>query len=50
MLTRVALGLAMMMLGRLRAKKGQDLVQLDRFGYAFTFALSMALIRFFWAR
>jgi hypothetical protein len=48
-LTPVAVGLMMMMLGRFRAKNAQALVQLDRFGYAFTFALSMALIRYFCA-
>ena len=47
--TSVAIGLVMTALGRLRARKGQELVRLDRFGYAFTFALSVALIRFFWA-
>ena len=48
-LTPVALGFAMMLLGRIRLKKGQDLVRLDRFGYALTFAFAMALVRYVWA-
>ena len=49
-LTPVAVGIIMAFLGRLRAKKGASLVQLDHFGYAFTFAFAMALVRYFWAR
>ena len=33
-LTPLFLGAVMMMIGRLRQKRGQDLVKLDRFGYA----------------
>jgi len=47
--TPVALGFAMMLVGRIRLKKGQDLVRLDRFGYAFVFAFAMALVRYIWA-
>ncbi len=47
--TPVLAGGAMMLLGRLRAKKGQDLVRLDRFGYGFLFAFTMALVRYNWA-
>ena len=47
--TPVACGLFMMLVGRIRLKKGQDLVRLDRFGYAFVFAFVMALVRFAWA-
>lgn len=47
--TPVAVGLVMMMIGRARLKKGQSLVRLDQFGYAFTFAFAMALVRFIWA-
>jgi hypothetical protein len=39
----------MMLLGWFRLKKGQELVRLDRFGYAFVFAFAMALVRFIWA-
>ena len=49
-LTPVAVGVAMALLGRLRARKGAPLVQLDHFGYAFTFAFAMALVRFVWAK
>ena len=47
--TPVALGLVMMLIGKIRLKKGQDLVRLDQFGYAFVFAFAMALVRFIWA-
>ena len=46
--TPVVIGLVMMLVGRLRAKRGQDLVRLDRFGYAFLFAFAMGLVRFVW--
>ena len=39
----------MVLVGRVRQKKGQNLVRLDRFGYAFVFAFAMALVRFIWA-
>ncbi|WP_260928177.1 hypothetical protein [Novosphingobium sp. 9] len=42
-------GAMMMGLGRFRARKGQALVRLDRFGYAFLFAFAMALTRYNWA-
>lgn len=47
--TPLLAGAGMMLLGRLRAKQGQSLVRLDRFGYAFLFAFTMALVRFNWA-
>ena len=47
--TPVALGFAMMFIGKIRSKKGQRLVRLDHFGYGFTFAFAMALVRFMWA-
>lgn len=47
--TPVLVGTGMMLLGRLRERKGQELVRLDRFGYAFLFALSMAAVRYIWA-
>ena len=47
--TPAACGLVMMLVGKIRLKKGQDLVRLDRFGYAFVFAFAMALVRFIWA-
>jgi hypothetical protein len=45
----ILLGLLMMLVAKLRQKKGQDLVRIDRFGYAFVFALAMGLVRFIWA-
>ena len=47
--TPIALGLLMTLIGRFRARKGQDLVRLDQFGYAFVFAFAMAIVRFVWA-
>jgi hypothetical protein len=47
--TPVACGLMMMLVGKLRLKRGQDTVRLDQFGYAFVFAFAMALVRFLWA-
>ncbi len=44
--TPLIAGVAMMLVGRLRDRKGGGLVKLDRFGYAFIFALSMAVIRY----
>ena len=49
-LAPLAIGGIMVLIGRIRAKKGQDLVKLDRFGYAFCFAFAMSLVRFFWAK
>jgi hypothetical protein len=48
-LTPLAAGAVMMLIGRERTKRGQILVKLDRFGYAFVFALSMAVVRYTWA-
>jgi hypothetical protein len=48
-ITPIVIGVIMMMIGKLRDKKGQNLVRLDRFGYAFLFAFAMALTRFIWA-
>jgi len=47
--TPAIVGLIMATIGKARVNKGQNLVRLDRFGYAFVFAFFMALIRFFWA-
>jgi hypothetical protein len=48
-ITPILIGGAMMLIGKVRDKKGQDLVKLDRFGYAFVFAFAMSLVRFIWA-
>ena len=50
LLTPLAAGVSMMLIGKLRDRKGQDLVRLDRFGYAFVFAFSMAIVRYIWAK
>ena len=47
--TPLLLGLMMMLIGKLRQKKGQNLVHIDKFGYAFVFAFIMGLVRFIWA-
>jgi hypothetical protein len=49
LITPLVVGGAMTLIGRLRDKRGQDRVGVDRFGYAFVFALSMAIVRFNWA-
>jgi hypothetical protein len=48
-ITPLIVGGIMMLIGRLRDSKGQTRVGLDRFGYAFVFAFSMAIVRFNWA-
>lgn len=47
--TPILMGLAMMLLGKLRAARGQELMRLDQFGYGFLFAFTMALVRYNWA-
>ena len=49
LITPVIAGAVMMLVGRWRDKRGQERFGIDRFGYAFVFAFSMALIRFNWA-
>ena len=46
LLTPFACGAAMTALGAWRARRGQDLVRLDRFAYGYLFALAMAAVRF----
>jgi hypothetical protein len=45
--TPLLVGEVMRQIGKLRERRGQSLVKLDRFFYAFAFALAMALIRYF---
>lgn len=47
--TPLVIAAIMMFIGKARDRKGQNLVGLDRFGYAFIFAFTMALVRFVWA-
>jgi len=49
LVTPLVAGGVMMLIGRQRSKRGQSLVRLDRFGYAFAFALAMAVVRYIWA-
>jgi hypothetical protein len=49
-LAPLAVGVIMAALGRLRARAGTRLALLDQFGYAFTFALAIALIRYILAK
>ena len=42
-------GGVMALIGQTRLRRGQILVRMDRFGYAFTFAFWMAFVRFLWA-
>jgi len=50
LLTPLAAGAAMAGVGRLRQRRGQALIRLDRFAYGFVFALAMAAIRFIWGK
>ena len=50
LISPIMLGFLMARLGKARAKKRQPVRQLDRFGYAFAFALAMAFVRFRWAK
>lgn len=47
--TPTLMGAMMVLVGKARLKKGQDLIRFDRFGYAFVFAFFMSLVRFIWA-
>jgi hypothetical protein len=49
-LTPLIAGLIMMLVGKVRTARDEELVRLDRFGYAFTFALGMTLMRFYFAK
>lgn len=45
-LTPLAAGLAMMTMGRWRARRGDTRLRIDRFGYGYLFALAMTLVRY----
>lgn len=47
--TPVIAGLLMCLAGRWRARRGQALLRIDRFAYGYLFALSLALVRFWFA-
>lgn len=44
--TPLALGLLMGLIGRWRQRRGQEVLRLDRFAYGYLFALTFALLRF----
>ena len=46
----VLAGLAMNALGNWRRRHDQTIIRLDHFGYAYLFALALAIVRFVWAR
>lgn len=46
LVTPLVAGGVMMLIGRQRGKRGQSIVRLDRFGYAYAFALAMAVVRY----
>jgi hypothetical protein len=48
-ITPIAVGGMMSLMGSWRARRGDDLIRIDRFAYGYLFALSFALIRFFFA-
>ena len=43
-------GLSMAAIGAWRARRGQNLLRMDRFAYGFFFALTMALVRYLGAQ
>lgn len=48
LMTPIAAGLIMALIGAWRRRKDQELIRLDRFSYGFLFAFGMALIRYIW--
>lgn len=47
--TPLATGAVMALLGAQRARRGQTVLRIDRFWYSYLFALALAIVRFFWA-
>jgi hypothetical protein len=45
-MTPLLAGGVMILVGKWRRRRNQELVRLDRFGYAFLFALAMAVVRY----
>ncbi len=46
----IGAGFFMCLVGKWRAKRGEALMRIDRFSYGYLFALSFALIRFYFAK
>lgn len=49
-ITPIAVGLLMCAMGAWRARRGEQLLRIDRFAYGYLFAVSLALVRFAFAR
>lgn len=49
LVTPLAVGLCMAALGSWRARRGQEILRIDRFIYGYLFALTLALVRYLWA-
>ena len=49
LITPIAAGLLMCLMGVWRARRDQPVLRIDRFAYGYVFALSLALIRFWFA-
>jgi hypothetical protein len=45
-LSPIIAGLSMAAIGKWRAKRGQDVLRIDKFAYGYLFALGFALVRF----
>ena len=45
-ITPVAVGVIVALLGKRRVKRGQSMLGIDRFSYGYLFALSLGLVRF----
>jgi hypothetical protein len=50
LLTPIAVGGCMVALGAWRANRGERLLRIDRFSYGYLFALSFAIVRFYFAQ
>lgn len=48
-LAPVAVGLCMVGMGAWRARRGDPILRIDKFSFGYLFALSLALVRFFFA-
>ncbi|MEX0641460.1 MAG: hypothetical protein WD468_02100 [Pirellulales bacterium] len=48
--TPIAVGLLMSAMGAWRARRGEEVLRIDRFSYGYLFALALALIRFYFAK
>ena len=48
-LSPIAAGLSMAAMGAWRARRGQTVLRIDKFSYGYLFALSMGLVRFWFA-